>query len=126
LKSFFQSRREIENISKSVRDGTANNKVDNKVTELKANLQDVAKSTSKLQRATQESLHESHVAIAVTEDVARMLHCPTSAAGTGTEAMCGARKDEANHSRNCGGQYNNREPGQGGTVYEAPSSGNVQ
>jgi hypothetical protein len=74
LKSFFQSRREIENISKSVRDGTANNKVDNKVTELKANLQDVAKSTSKLQRATQESLHESHVAIAVTEDVARMLH----------------------------------------------------
>jgi hypothetical protein len=74
LKSFFQSRREIENISKSVRDGTANNKVDNKVTELKANLQDVAKSTSKLQRATLESLHDSHVAIAVTEDVARMLH----------------------------------------------------
>jgi hypothetical protein len=74
LKSFFQSRREIENISKSVRDGIADTKVDTKVTELIANLHDVAKSTNQLQRATQESLHQSHVAIAVTEDVARMLH----------------------------------------------------
>jgi hypothetical protein len=74
LKSFFQSRREIENISKSVRDGIADTKVDTKVTELIANLHDVAKSTNQLQRATQESLHQSHVAIAVTEDVARLLH----------------------------------------------------
>jgi hypothetical protein len=74
LKSFFQSRREIENICNSVRDGIANTKVDTKVTELVANLHDVAKSTSKLQRATQESLHQGHVAIAITEDITRMLY----------------------------------------------------